>query len=118
MPVRRHRRRVVTTLVSAAALSIGWAAAAAIPASAVTPAAFDPSSCVTTPSTVVPRVQIADPACEFNGSTYKAPFGSIANAAGQQSQVCTGIASDGAAYRIEAPPQWNYALVMSSTVFP
>ncbi len=76
MPVRRHRRRVVTTLVSAAALSIGWAAAGAIPASAVAaPAAFDPSSCVTTLSTVVPGVQIADPACEFNGSAYVGPVG-------------------------------------------
>src|SRR5258708_36890907 len=99
MPVRRHRRRVVTTLVSAAALSIGWAAAGAIPASAVAPAAFDPSGCVTTPSTVVPGVQIADPACEFNGSTYTASFRSIANAGGQQSQGWTGIADEGPPYR-------------------
>src|SRR5258708_24500419 len=111
MPVRRHPRRVVTTLVSAAALSIGCAAGA-IPASAVSPAAFDPSSCLTTLSTVVPGVQIADPACEFNGSAYTGPFGSIANADGQQSQAWTGIASDGAAYRIEVPPQWNGMLVM------
>src|SRR5260370_1018193 len=65
MPVRRHPRRVVTTLVSAAALSIGWAAAGAIPASAVSPAAFDPSSCVTALSNVVPGVHIAGPACEL-----------------------------------------------------
>ena len=68
MPVRRHARRVVTTLVSAVALSIGCAAAGAIPAGAVVPAAFDPSSCVTTPSTVVAGIRIADPACEFSGS--------------------------------------------------
>ena len=76
------------------------------------PAAFDPSSCVTAPSAVVPGVQIADPACEFSGAAYTGPFGPIANAGGQQSQVWTGIASDGAAYRIEVPPQWNGALVM------
>src|ERR1022692_3764853 len=98
MPGRHHTRRVVTTLVSAAALSIGWVAGA-IPASAVAPAAFDPSSCVTTPSTVVPGVQIADPACEFNGSAYTGPFGPIVSAGGQQSPAWTGIASDGAAYR-------------------
>src|SRR5258707_5619288 len=112
MPVRRHTRRVVITLVSAVALSIGWAAAGAIPASAVTPAAFDPSSCVTTPSTVVPGVQIADPACEINGSTYKAPLEAIANAAGQQSQEWTGIASDVAAYRTAVPLQWYGTLHM------
>ena len=88
MPVRHHTRRVVTTLVSAVALSIGWAAAA-IPASAVAPAAFDPSNCVTTASTVVPGVQIADPACEFDGSAYTGPFGPITSAGGQQSQVWT-----------------------------
>ena len=32
MSVGRHTRRVVTALVSAAALSTGWAAAGAIPA--------------------------------------------------------------------------------------
>src|SRR5258708_25882114 len=117
MPVRRHTRRVVITLVSAAALSIGWAAAGAIPASAVAPAAFDPSSCVTTVSTVVPGVQIADPSCEFNGSGYTGPFGSIANAGGQQSQVWTGIASDGAAYRIQVPPPCNGTLVMDAHSF-
>src|SRR5260221_9357650 len=112
MPVRRHTRRVVITLVSAVALSIGWAAAGAIPASAASPAAFDPSSCLTTLSTVVPGVQIADPACEFNGSAYTGPFGSFANDAGQQSEGWTAIASDGAAYGIEVPPQWNGTLVM------
>ena len=111
MPVRSHLRRVVTALVSAAALSTGWAATGAVPAKAAA-AAFDPASCVTTPSTVVPGVQIADPACEFNGSAYTGPFAPIANASGQQSQVWTGLASDGAAYRIEVPPQWNGTLVM------
>jgi pimeloyl-ACP methyl ester carboxylesterase len=111
MPVRHHTRRVIATLVAAAALSIGWAAEA-IPASAVAPAAFDPGTCVTTPSTVVAGVQIADPACEFNGSSYTGPFGPIATAGGQQSRVWTGIARDGAAYRVEVPPQWNGTLVM------
>ena len=111
MLVRPHTRRVVATLVSAAALSISWAAGIS-PASAVARPAFDPSSCVTAPSTVVPGVQIADPTCEFNGSTYTGPFGPSTSAGGQQSQVWTGIASDGAAYRIEVPPQWNGTLVM------
>ncbi len=111
MPVRGHKCRVISTLVGAAVLSIGWAAAGAIPASAAAQA-LDPSSCVTAPSTVVLGVQIADPACEFSGSAYTGPFGSIANAGGQQSEVWTGIASDGAAYRIEVPPQWNGTLVM------
>jgi hypothetical protein len=111
MPVRRHTRRVVATMVSAAALLIGGTAGA-IPVSAAAPAAFDPGSCVTTPSTVVPGVQIADPACEFNGSAYTGPFGSIATAGGQPSRVWTGIAGDGAAYRIEVPPHWNGTLVM------
>ena len=57
--------------------------------------AFSPSSCVTTPSAVVPGVQIADPACEFNGAAYTAPFSPIANGSGQLSRVWTGIASDG-----------------------
>jgi len=112
MPVRRHTRHVLTTLVSIGALSIGCAAAWASPVGAVAQAAFDPGSCVTTPSTVVPGVQIADPACQFNGAAYTGTFGPIANAGGQQSQVWTGIASDGAAYRIEVPPQWNGTLVM------
>jgi pimeloyl-ACP methyl ester carboxylesterase len=111
MPVRHRTRRVAAVLVSAVALSIGGAAAA-IPAGAAAPAAFDPSSCVTTASTVVPGVQIADPACEFSGSAYTGPFGPIASAGGQQSRVWTGVASDGAAYRVEVPPQWNGTLVM------
>jgi pimeloyl-ACP methyl ester carboxylesterase len=61
---------------------------------------------------VVPGVQIADPACEFNGTAYTAPFNPIANGKGQLSRVWTGIASDGASYRIEVPPRWNGTLVM------
>jgi hypothetical protein len=74
--------------------------------------AFSTSNCVTTPSTVVTGVQIADPACEFNGATYVAQFGPIANGSGQLSQVWTGIASDGGAYRVEVPANWNGTLVM------
>src|SRR5215471_15957825 len=110
MPVRHHPRRVVAAVASAVVLAAGWAAAGAIPARAA--AALDPSSCVTTASAVVPGIQIADPACEFNGAAYTGPFGPIANASGQLSQVRTGIASDGAAYRVEVPPQWNGTLVM------
>ena len=111
MPFPRHTRRVVAALVSAGALLVAGAAAA-IPASAAAPAAFDPGSCVTTPSTVVPGVQIADPACEFSGTAYTVPFGPLASAGGGLSRVWTGIASDGAAYRIEVPPRWNGTLVM------
>jgi pimeloyl-ACP methyl ester carboxylesterase len=110
MPVRIRTRRVVAILVSAVALSAGWAAGA-IPATAAAPA-FDPGSCVTTPSTVVSGVQIADPACEFSGSAYTGPFGPITSAGGQPSRVWTGIAADGAAYRVEVPPHWNGTLVM------
>jgi hypothetical protein len=112
MPVRRNTRRIVAALVSAAALSIGSAAVGAIPAGAVAPAAFDASSCITTPSAVVSGVQIADPACEFNGSAYTGPFGPVADTDGELSRVWTGIGTDGAAYRIEVPPHWNGTLVM------
>jgi hypothetical protein len=61
---------------------------------------------------VVSGVKIADPACEFNGAAYIAPFTSIANTEGQFSQIWTGIGKDGAAYRIEVPPNWNGSLVM------
>ena len=44
---------------------------------------------------MVPGVQIADPACEFNGAAYTGPFSPIANGSGQLSRVWTGIASDG-----------------------
>jgi hypothetical protein len=110
MPFPHHPRRVAAVLVSAGALLVGGTAAG-IPASAAAPA-FDPGSCVTTPSTVVPGVQIADPACEFSGTAYTGPFGPLASAGGGSSRVWTGIASDGAAYRIEVPPHWNGTLVM------
>ncbi|MGE5288195.1 MAG: alpha/beta hydrolase family protein, partial [Micromonosporaceae bacterium] len=74
--------------------------------------AFDPGSCVTTASPVVPGIQVADPACEFNGAAYIAPFGPITDGSGQLSQVWTGVASDGGAYRVEVPPHWNGTLVM------
>ena len=49
---------------------------------------------------VVSGVQIADPACEFNGSAYTGPFGPVADTGGELSRVWTGIGTDGAAYRI------------------
>jgi hypothetical protein len=101
----RHARRVVAVLGCGAALLLG--SDAVVPAATATAA-----SCVTTASAVVPGVQIADPACEFNGAVYTGPFGPIANGSGQMSQVWTGIAPDGGAYRIEVPPNWNGTLVM------
>ncbi len=111
MSARSHKRRLIVTLVAGSLLLLGSLAAWSGPARA-TGLAFSPSSCVTTPSTVVPGVQIADPACEFNGATYTAPFGPIANGSGQLSRTWTGIASDGGAYRVEVPPHWNGTLVM------
>lgn len=111
MPGRRYARHAVAALASAATLLLGLVAAGPAPAGAAT-ATFDPGSCVTTPSAVVSGVQIADPACEFNGSAYTGPFTPITNSGGQSSQIWTGIASDGAAYRIEVPPGWNGTLVM------
>jgi pimeloyl-ACP methyl ester carboxylesterase len=110
MPARRYARHAITTLACSAILLLGTAIAGT--ASAGAAAAFDLSSCVTVASAVVPGVQIADPACEFNGAAYTGPFTSIANTEGQQSQVWTGIGKDGAAYRIEVPPNWNGTLVM------
>jgi hypothetical protein len=111
MPARSRPRRLIVTLVAGTLLLLGslvaWSGAARAAGTE-----FSPSSCVTTPSTVVPGVQIADPACEFNGTAYTAPFSPVANGSGQQSRVWTGIASDGAAYRIEAPADWNGTLVM------
>jgi pimeloyl-ACP methyl ester carboxylesterase len=104
MLAHRHARRLIAAFVSGTALLLGFTAASPAPARA--------SSCVTTPSSVVPGVQIADPACEFNGASYTGPFAPIANSSGQLSQVWTGIASDGGAYRIEVPPGWNGTLVM------
>lgn len=111
MLARRHVRRPLTALAWGAALLLGSVAFGVMPAGATT-SVFSPASCVTTPSTVVSGVQIADPACEFNGATYTGPFTPIANGSGQLSQVWTGIAPDGAAYRIEVPPDWNGTLVM------
>jgi pimeloyl-ACP methyl ester carboxylesterase len=111
MLARRYARRPITAIACGAALLLGSAAFGARPAGATT-SAFNPGSCVTTASSVVPGVQIADPACEFNGASYTGPFGPIANASGQLSQVWTGIGPDGAAYRIEVPPDWNGTLVM------
>ena len=111
MPARSHPRRLIVALVTGGVLLLGslagWSGSARAAGTA-----FSPSSCVTTPSTVVPGVQIADPACEFNGAAYTAPFSPIANGSGQLSRVWTGIAADGASYRVEVPPNWNGTLVM------
>lgn len=111
MLARRYARQPVTTLVCSAVLLLGSAIVGSASAGAAS-AAFDPGSCITTPSAVVKGVQIADPACEFNGAAYTGPFTSIANTQGQLSKVWTGIGPDGAAYRIEVPPNWNGTLVM------
>jgi pimeloyl-ACP methyl ester carboxylesterase len=94
VPAPRHARRIAVALACGAAFIIGPATAG--PAEA--------AGCPTTPSTVVSGVQIVDPACVFNSG---ATFGPIANSEHQMSHVWTGIASDGAAYRIEVPPDWN-----------
>lgn len=109
MPARSRLRRLSLALVTGCLLLLG--SLAGWPGSARA-AAFSPGGCVTTPSTVVPGVLIADPACEFNGAAYTAAFGPVANSSGKLSRVWTGIASDGAAYRIEVPPNWNGTLVM------
>jgi pimeloyl-ACP methyl ester carboxylesterase len=111
MLARRHARHTLTTLACGAALVFGSVAVGSVSADATT-AAFNPASCVTTSSTVISGVQIADPACEFNGATYTGPFAPLPNANGVLSAVWTGIASDGGAYRIEVPPNWNGTLVM------
>ena len=94
MSARSHPRRLIVALVTGSVLLLGslagWSGAARAAGMA-----FSPSSCVTTPSAVVPGVQIADPACEFNGAAYTAPFSPIANGSGQLSRVWTGIARDG-----------------------
>ncbi len=111
MSARSRQRRLILALVTGSLVLLGslagWSGAAQ-----ATGMAFSPGSCVTTPSTVVAEVQIADPACEFDGTAYTAPFGPIANGSGQLSQVWTGIAPDGGAYRVEVPPHWNGTLVM------
>src|ERR1051326_3476085 len=111
MPARSHPRRLIVALATGSLLLLGslvGGSGAALAAGM----AFSPSSCVTTPSTVVPGIQIADPACEFNGAVYVAPFGPIADGSGRPSRVWTGIASDGGAYRVEVPANWNGTLVM------
>ena len=111
MSARSHPRRLIVSLVTGCLMVLGslagWSGSAVAAGTA-----FSASSCVTTASAVVPGVQIADPACEFNGAAYTGPFSPIANGSGQLSQVWTGIASDGSAYRVEVPPHWNGTLVM------
>src|SRR5258707_2892813 len=96
MPARSHPRRLILALVTGGVMLLGslagWSGSARAAGMA-----FNPGSCVTTPSSVVPGITIADPACEFTGAAYVAPFGPIANGSGQLSQVWTGISSDGAA---------------------
>jgi hypothetical protein len=111
MPARSHSRRLSVALVTGCLVLLGALAGWAGPARAAG-TAFTPGSCVTTPSTVVPGVTIADPRCEFSGTVYTAPFGPIANSQGRLSRVWTGIAGDGGAYRVEVPPHWNGTLVM------
>lgn len=101
-----------TGLVVTGGVALLTGLAAVLPGTAASAAASDTSSCVTTASTVVSGVQIADPACEFNGAAYTGAFGPIANSSGAMSRTWTGIASDGAGYRIEVPPDWNGTLVM------
>jgi hypothetical protein len=87
--VRRPRARIgllaAGTLLASSALATGLAG----PASA--------ADCTTTPSTVVPGIQILDPGCGF------API--------DGSSVHSGILH-GSAYRIEVPRNWNGELVM------
>jgi hypothetical protein len=111
MPARSRSRRLIVALVAGSILLLGslavWSGSAR-----ASDTNFSLSSCVTTSSTVVPGIQIADPACEFNGAAYTAPFSPIANGSGQLSRVWTGVARDGGAYRVEVPPHWNGTLVM------
>jgi len=108
-----HARRPFTALACGAVLLLGSVAVGSVSAGASTQL-FNPAGCHTTPSSVVlkPQVMIADPSCEFNGAKYTGPFTPIADNNGQLSQIWTGIATDGAAYRIEVPPDWNGTLVM------
>src|SRR5260221_4415387 len=111
MLVRCHARHAITALACGAALLL-WPVAVGSVSAGATTLDFNRVSCVTTPSAVVLGVQVADPACDFNGIAYTGSFAAITNASGKLSQVWTGIASDGAAYRIEVPPEWNGTLVM------
>lgn len=109
---RSHAGRLRLGML-AGGIAVLTGAGTALPAAARAAApAFDAAACVTTPSAVVPGVQIADPACEFNGASYTGAFGPLATSRGELSRVWTGIAPDGAAYRVEVPPAWNGTLVM------
>jgi hypothetical protein len=110
MTARTHPRRLVVLLAAGALLLFSSLVVWSGPARAT--GQFSLSSCVTTQSAVVPGVQVADPACEFNGTAYTGPFGPVADSRGQLSRVWTGTAGDGAAYRIEVPANWNGTLVM------
>src|ERR1700735_3002219 len=98
MPARSHPRRLIVALVAVSVLLLGslavWSGSARAAGTA-----FSPNTCVTTPSAVVPGVQIADPACEFNGAAYTAPFSPIANGNGQLSRGWTGMGGEGGAHR-------------------
>ncbi len=111
MSARPRPRHLIVALAAGSLLLLGslagWSGTAR--AAGTT---FSPGSCVTTDSPLVPGIQVADPACDFNGAAYTGPFGPIANGSGQLSQVWTGIATDGGAYRVEVPPNWNGTLVM------
>jgi hypothetical protein len=82
----------------------------AVPASA---APADPAPCVTVPSPTQSGYSIADPTCDFNGSTYTGGrFTPLTDAAGNPvSRVFTGILN-GAAYRVEVPLAWHGDLVL------
>src|SRR5258707_4681861 len=116
MRARSHPRRLIVAVVTGSILLLGslagWSGSARAAGTA-----FSPSTCVTTPSTVVPGVQIADPACEFNRAAYTAPFSPIANGSGHLSRVWTSIASDGASFRIDASANCDGILVMVGHAF-
>src|ERR1700727_1152408 len=102
MPARSHPRRLIVALMTGGVLLLGSLAGFSGSARAAG-VAFSPSACVTTPSAVVPGVQIADPACEFNGAAYTGPFSPIANGSGQLSRVWTRLDPDGASYQNPGP---------------
>lgn len=78
----------------------GWSAGIVLAASALitTGGVAQAATCTTTPSTVVPGIQITDPSCNFAPDVPGA-------------SLYSGILH-GSAYRIEIPPNWNGALVM------
>ncbi|MGH9114730.1 MAG: hypothetical protein ACRDWW_02760, partial [Acidimicrobiales bacterium] len=107
----RRRARIIGPVVAAA-----FALVAVVLPEVVVPVAAQATSttstCTTTASAVVTGVEIADPACDYNGTAYTgATFAPIDNSAGQASTVYTGIL-EGSAYRVEVPPGWNGTLVM------